>query len=265
MPNILYKYSYWDKDNGEKSFGHKILSVPQIYFSSPSAFRDPFDCQIPPNWRAKTDAELVEYFEARYPDGLESIKESLKMDRERHLSIIEQRFITKVNTESGVCCLAKTPRSSLLWAHYAAGHRGFCVGLDHHFLDEQLQKLFEQRQIMCDDLVVQYCRRVPVLNPFHENDREWFLQHYRYKAHDWRYEHEHRFVMIKGGTLSAEERSVNISPGCIFEVILGCRIEPEAEDDIRRAVALLRTSNPAISIKRAVISGRSYEYDLIDA
>lgn len=266
-PGILYKYTSWDNASEKDAFRYKILTVPQINFAAPSSFNDPFDCQLSFGLDAKSDEEIFEYLRAKFAEDKDSIEWAelqLKSNREQYLADIDTVLQQKIELQSGVFCLSEDPLNSLLWAHYASGHRGICVGYDTQSLIRHLDCYGSEPELITDHLSVEYRELLPRLEPFLEDNREWFLQMYRFKARDWSYEQEYRLVLIKHESLTNRERTVEISAECLSEVILGCKADNNTESEIRIAVDKLRSSNPNVRIMRAVKSKIRFEYELIE-
>ena len=91
-PEYFYKYKSI-KANLDHS--RRIFTHNELYFSTVSEFNDPFDCSY----------RLV-------INGSEADPEYEQM---------------KVGPEWGIYCLSAVPDHILMWAHYADGHRGFCL------------------------------------------------------------------------------------------------------------------------------------------
>ena len=265
-PSRLYKYTRWDKNEEQNACRHTLLTVPQLYFAPIKSFNDPFDCQLPRGWASKTNEEIRTYFRNKYGEDLvknSSILKELDNDRVKCISIQNKADIDMTDSHSGVFCLSPDPTNSLLWAHYAAGHRGYCIGYNTNKTVECMESYCETPDLIFDSFNVEYRENLPVLDPFIRNVKEWFLQRYRYKSSDWSYEREYRFLLIKNEELQEADREVEISADCISEIVLGSRISEETETEIRQEVELLRYSNPNLKLLKAKMSEKSFGYDLI--
>ena len=264
-PSTLYKYTCWDENSEKQSFRHKILTVPQIYFVAPSLFNDPFDCQLSRGLESKSNEEIIDYFKANYPSDKELIRtvvQRLRSDRGKYLDYINFADIKKTDLQSGLFCLSAEPVSSLLWSHYASGHKGFCVGFNTQSLIRHMETLSSERGVIFDHFQVEYREVLPTLEPFLDDSREWFLQRFRFKAFDWSYEQEYRLVLIKDIAFENNERAVEISSECISEVILGCKLDDTTEAEIIASIEKLRQENPRLKLLRAVKSKKRYQYEL---
>jgi hypothetical protein len=92
---ILYKYMSFD-------VAKQVLEGGTLQFSRCDRFNDPFDNPRDPR------------------QGDDSIRSSL--------SRIKREISWRENT--GLLCLTRTPTNPLMWAHYAASHRGVVIGID---------------------------------------------------------------------------------------------------------------------------------------
>lgn len=91
--------------------------------------------------------------------------------------------------EGGVSCLAEANDDILMWAHYADGHRGFCLEFDTSF--EPFSKLHQ----------VKYQPQIPTFNPVRVfQDAEEFMKIFTTKFTAWKYEKEWRLLHKKGDT-----------------------------------------------------------------
>ena len=265
-PNKLYKYSRWDKRNGLNSFRHELLTVPQLYFASLKSFNDPFDCQLPRGWDLKTNEQILNYLKMKYGDDKKSItrfKYLLETDRQGYLNSLNEADIRLTDSQTGVFCLSPNPTNSILWAHYAVGHRGYCIGYDTRKTLEFMESYCDIHNLIFGLINVEYRVNLPVLDPFIRNVKEWFFQRYRYKSSDWSYEREYRIILIKQEELQDNDRKVEMAVECISEIILGCRVDKETKTEIRQAVDNLRSSNPELKLLKANMAVKSFDYELI--
>lgn len=135
LPKHLYKYQACSAQSLAN------LTNRQIWCSKPGRFNDPFDCAIRVWESTLTDVELKNLYtryktrlpepndwDARYlTNGLPN--ERFREDIARGL---EDAFGNRQGAiqERGVACFSKKNHDLLMWAHYADGHRGFCLEFD---------------------------------------------------------------------------------------------------------------------------------------
>lgn len=113
-----------------------------------------------------------------------------------------------------------------MWSHYANGHQGFCVGFDYSKLLELFDRYADDDRLI-DDHSIEYCGNYPILNPSEMKNEEVVKRQITIKSSDWKYEKEHRFILI-GET----KKKVLLPDGIVSEVILGCRMPSEHMDEI---------------------------------
>ncbi|MDN3431460.1 MULTISPECIES: DUF2971 domain-containing protein [unclassified Pseudoalteromonas] len=106
MENTLFRYYSPSSEHYLSTFTKK-----ELYFSHPSDFNDPFDCQIEYE-RALEDALTENELNDHY--SLESLKNKL------------DDALKKI----GVCCFCRAKKNQLMWSHYAASHKGICIGFN---------------------------------------------------------------------------------------------------------------------------------------
>lgn len=140
-------------------------------------------------------------------------------------SIAEQN--RAIGEPFGVCSLARTPANRLMWAHYAASHRGICIGIT--FDEHDLSGLIP--------LAVTYASELPKVDPMKFFDRspqsvmEMFMLLYGTKHSDWAYEEEFRLIAPRGGN------ALHPIPGRITHVFFGEKLDVERFAEVRDAVA----------------------------
>jgi len=127
----------------------------------------------------------------------------------------------------GIFSLTEVRDSILMWSHYAESHEGFCVGFNAQKLDTFRRSYWNKTRALIDYVQVEYHEEVPILNPSEMKNEEVVKRQITIKSSDWKYEKEHRFILI-GET----NKSVLLPDGIVSEVILGCRMPPEHKDKI---------------------------------
>lgn len=200
LPSTLYKYRRWDLGQTD-CYENSILTTPEIYFTSPEKFNDPFDSRISLGYRNRDPIELISYLEGKFPDESRNNKDliqDLRTNPEKVFKWLDQRQEELVNRHSGVFCLSTKYDNILLWSHYAHAHEGICVGFNTELLKRlcyNLSTTAENRH--CNWIRSSYPNSMPLLEPFlkDDNETEWLNQVYRYKGPDWEYEDEVRLIL----------------------------------------------------------------------
>lgn len=231
-PNILYKYRCWNNPFDINQYQRRILTHNEIYFASPNQFNDPFDCAIPfryieseltkenlfiklyktlknicPNMN---EAELIEFCHKRIDSGAFEDGEYWKDN--------QAEFIKSVNDKFGIYSLSKEYDNLLMWSHYADSHQGFCIGLDTKILYNNVPLL---AQVIYDPN-----NKYPEIGLFDESI-ESFIRLFITKSKCWSYENEYRFIY-----LDHSKYSLKIENECIKQIFLGCKMQPEVQEEI---------------------------------
>jgi hypothetical protein len=135
-PERLYKYQTVSARTLEN------LKLRTLWFSSPSCFNDPFDCALHIVHTALSDADLDRAY--RYllsrgdtprdldmqmtPDGKpgERLRQAIVQGANLAFEELRSERLGKI----GIACFSAKNDDPLMWAHYADGHRGFCLEFD---------------------------------------------------------------------------------------------------------------------------------------
>lgn len=158
IPKQLFKYREFDKkDNSIKN-----LVENTVWMNSPQNFNDPYDCALTANLNKvnpsmsgiaalydelgiSKETQEVEFLKfLNTDDPMASairflVKESILEEKlaEELISAIEDynnvmigQFSDKTKDLSKVCSFSESEKSTLMWAHYASYHTGFCIEYD---------------------------------------------------------------------------------------------------------------------------------------
>jgi hypothetical protein len=237
-----------------------------LRFTQPNALNDVFEC-IP----AITDGALrniaFETFEAapesKYHHLLANLprderrvrirtlsKELKKFEREtlRDTDKYREKFIEEIIEASKVASIFSVSRrwnSSLMWAHYAESHTGFCVGFnaEHPF--------FSTKSSLVDNFLelgpVSYLPERHTVSST-KMDREGMIANLTTKSEDWRYEQEERMVIhIEGAAKTIINPNgqppihlFNVPHDAVVEVVVGVKSN---ENTIREILSFATTRN----------------------
>ncbi|MGC9976036.1 MAG: DUF2971 domain-containing protein [Syntrophales bacterium] len=120
----LYKYRAFNPRN------LSMLETGKVWFAKPESFNDPFDCKIPFDPSLTTE-DLKEYCQRTGESELMLLMLTNKKG-EVTPEFIERwgEELKKVDEQlrnCGVFSLSALNNNILLWAHYADGHKGFCI------------------------------------------------------------------------------------------------------------------------------------------
>jgi hypothetical protein len=261
-PPELYRYrapsdlKSGEAEDGSPSRFEQFLTTDQVWASNPTQFNDPYDCRqtydfaaSPEEWEKRVDhgivGALAGYLGAagklpRYSDQLETLRADLKKEAKYNDPAVQagmgnlvQEFLDKAR----VLCLCETQTNPRLWAHYADGHRGFCLEFDTSM------KPFHAYR-------VRYTQDYPKLgiNATPDQCLRTFLLT---KSELWKDEEEWRCVDIKGGPAQWP-----ISTKALKAVIFGTR----ASADLRATIArLIAAHKPWVELREVVEVPFSYD------
>lgn len=234
-PNILYRYRSLE-GNGMERLRH-IISSNTMYFANPSDFNDPYDCR-PAFSMDGSQREQTTYLEgvfsrrAPYMDRAArraEVRRLLKSPTEspmrpEAMSKFASSYYEDISSRVGLLCLTESRDDILMWSHYAASHRGVCLGFN------------SQCPSFSNALRVRYEDNRPVVNPVKQSPDEMLEMALLTKARHWEYEREWRVIRYKGGAGTYQH-----SPEDLVEVILGSQVGEKEAEEVRRMV----TSHPS--------------------
>lgn len=209
MKNTLFRYS-----SPSSKFFLNELTKRELYFSHPSDFNDPFDCQMEYKRaleEALEQANLKEYFSSK------------------KLSELLEHTLNNV----GVCCFSRAKKNQLMWSHYAEKHTGICLGFNREVLRRDLsinliKNVVYQASHPLDTMIGQF----QILAMGDVPDIKTLLNTFIYpllitKYSYWKYERETRFITKNYGTQS-------ISNKAIQSLTLGLKISNDIKGKVFR-------------------------------
>ena len=238
-PEYFYKYKYIDETHLDYSC--RIFTANELYFSRVDDFNDPFDCRCGYELDG-SEADLIEYYD--------------KIQREHHPSRNEQerrletaQWLEEIKTPGyeeslqqdprekamkwGIYCLSAVPDDILMWAHYASGHRGFCL----QFLNNTNDPFCAKRRPDDPDpeakshpnlspFPVTYSDNYPAVN-FDSADETLVIKALLTKAAQWSYEKEWRILDLN------RQGPRKFPPQFLTGVIFGCEMSEKHKNIIR--------------------------------
>lgn len=237
LPQHIYKYRCWTDP-----LHKRLVTDNELYFASARDFNDPFDSTVSLDYGSRSDSEhfaiMRKHVEADNPGLTEDQIDSLTRTAyekglfrdESHTKRTDESWLKYIYEKFGICTLSELRDNILLWSHYADSHKGFCVGLNVIKLHEFMRSHFNRTGELLDHLRVIYFGDYPNYNPLEIDSNVSAPLCLATKAGDWRYEREHRLVLID------HIKPVRLDEGIIDEVIMGCRMTPQNCTDIMRAL-----------------------------
>jgi hypothetical protein len=237
VPQHLYKYRA--DDRGTDS----IFCENTIYFSPPSNFNDPFDCQLVSD-TTNSRQEIEDWLKSIKPE-LKTKSRLLKQEADKFCANPTEmhRFINdsiaSVMSETGISCFSKNSNNLLMWSHYANSHRGLCLKFDP----------IQDSDLFDTPIKVNYSKNYPVYNHLRDGPNYIDLL-LSTKSKHWKYEKEWRLFKPDGVGAHRFKKEA------LIEVVFGCRADTSFINKIR---ALARGSGMNhLSYKKARISDSEF-------
>jgi hypothetical protein len=236
IPEILFKYRDWEKENHRN-----IIFKKEIYFPSMSQFNDPYEGQVPYRYNPEEltpDRIFIKMFTMAknehpdWPEGklieyvYEYQRRNLLYD-DAHLQRVFQQTVEDIERVYGIFALTTEENNFLMWSHYSNCHRGFCIGFNTRIL----------WNITAGGIgPVTYQRELPTFSLFEET---MMFSHklLSTKSDIWQYENE--FRIIKSGFA---RKAIKIPPETIEKIILGCNMDSKEKFKIIEYVKANLTS-----------------------
>jgi hypothetical protein len=232
LPELLYKYCSLDGEWRDRT--RRIISERELWFGSIDDFNDPFESRVSFEMNAPEPVWRTAFGRSK-PD---------QMQRDLICRKHEIGFRSDA-ARIGMLCLSGTPDDVLMWSHYAAKHRGICLGF------RSSSPIFRSAQR------VRYSDSPPSLNYFSSTKEEHARALLLSKAVCWEYEDEWRvFNAIDGPSVQ------RYGLGSLAVVILGCEIR---SDDRHFIFAWTLRTDPGIAIYQARRNRSSFELELVPA
>lgn len=194
-PSRLYKYESLTARTLQN------LKGQILYFGSPLAFNDPYDCALTPNIKTPTDEE-TEAVRAHYlsqerlteQQRHEWMTQTTQECREMLLrvahDVIKQATDAFLKTR-GIACFSEKNDDLLMWSHYGGRYRGVCLEFNTQI--EPFEKVKS----------VKYLPALPQLNVANillNNEGDAVFDLYCTKSDSWCYEREWRALHEVAGT-----------------------------------------------------------------
>lgn len=245
-PQTLYKYRPINPHT------IRTISHSQLYFPLPIEFNDPFDCKIIPDLKFSNEEELEKFM--RDVTGAKSDVPSRTL-KEKWYSTEAEKFRTSMHNDVykfiqilRLCCFSERPNSTMMFSHYANGHRGIC--LEFMVKDDEFFDVLRP---------VIYPKCFPSINPSEmfpykpiSEERLWMLLEAQFlsKSQDWSYEEEWRILKV-----DAEPSIYNFSEDTLTAIIFGCQTTEQDKKLIREINQSRKV--PAV-LKEAYIIDKSF-------
>ncbi len=250
-PTVLYKY----KDVSGDAITHveDMLRNNRLWFSSPMAFNDPFDCRCVYDIRNTREEVVLRYTEflARKRASLSDALAQAEQEIPRSPSELEEwleRRTEKLScpaANTGILCLTRFRDNPIMWTHYAKKHTGICIVFRVRDVREN-----SHRDFFDSAWPVEYIDRCPLINFVRDDLVEIVRKAFLTKATPYRYEAEWRIVRYDEG-----EGLKPIPKGIVGGVILGVQIDSTTRQRVIQACA---EYDGNVDIFRATLDPKMY-------
>ncbi|MGH8009150.1 MAG: DUF2971 domain-containing protein, partial [Candidatus Binatia bacterium] len=209
----LYKYGQLTEHS------EALFSSPQIWFSPPEQFNDPFECR--PWFTFEGDENQIVESLARFLRKRNHLMTKETATAEAAAIFLEGRHrnprtwealrtdvVRMLGGEIGLYCLSRAPDSILMWSHYGHEHQGYCLefeATDHTVVFGEAQPVL-------------YSDDYPVVDFFNTPKEKQVDLIFLTKYIGWAYEQEWRIVDFQKGPGLRE-----YPPELLKRVIFGLR------------------------------------------
>lgn len=221
-PEVLYKYRALDENT------IKTITDEYVWFSAPSHFNDPFDCQL----EIGNDAPSKQEHQAIVARRLQNLERETGVRigfSEPAIDIYDGDFLSQgfcqmvyglrehlqsELQELGVLSLAANYDSTTMWGHYADSHRGICIGYKTRemFADDHLHEYtIPVEYKSASDIsfnVFELYEELNVSMSRQSTESAIFNRLLSTKVSDWEYEDEWRIVKKGMGGISIEPHAI---------------------------------------------------------
>jgi hypothetical protein len=228
----LPQYVYRMRDVNRYLFDSLING--EMWFSNPSDFNDPFDCDINMKIQNSSPDQIQNYFDKYLsshfsPSELSGINRT-NISRSEFEKLIN-KVAKRVTQKKGLACFMSNCENLLMWAHYANSHKGVCLKFD----------VLEDLDFFSPAKKVIYTKDYPEYD-YLTNKDDFVNQMFFTKSEDWKYEEEVRILKDNKGNFK-------FIPNCLKEVIFGCKIP---EGDKKTLVKIIGNYYPNAKLTQAV-------------
>ncbi|RYY86539.1 MAG: DUF2971 domain-containing protein [Chitinophagaceae bacterium] len=240
IPRYVYKYRSINENT------KSILSNARLWFSKPSDFNDPFDCQLVVQAN-NSEHDIATFLRKNAPSM--SSKDVKKYSRHwsknlpKWRNLINQTINEHINN-AGICCFAGNCENILMWSHYSEAHKGICLKFD----------ILADPEFFSIPLKVKYDTEYPKYD--HVKDSSNLVQHLiMTKSECWKYEEELRVLKDHFGPVHFQKETLS-------EVIFGCNCPPNSIAEIKEILS--DNFYPNIRLKKARTSKDSFKLEIGD-
>jgi hypothetical protein len=223
-----------------------ILIDGKLWFSNPSDFNDPFDCQI--NIDTNNSQTEIEEFIRKNSSWISPIEitrhaKAMICKPDEWDKLVNEASQNVLNS-SGICCFCGNEDNILLWSYYTDSHKGVCLKFD----------ILSDPDFFVYPLKVIYQKEYPLYN--HLKDEPKLIDFLvKTKSEVWAHEKEVRIMKNTNGFHTFKKTALT-------EIIFGCNC---SDTDIQRIKNLALTNGYTnTTFKKAVLKKFEYGMDFVN-
>jgi hypothetical protein len=247
----IYKYVGIDNNT------FKLLESCKLFFNDAKNFNDPFDSYIRSDFTG-TIQDLKNYYrEIELPEDI--IKINIADIESGKKSIVDCCPPANANYASmlKISCFSDDPDNILLWAHYAKGHSGICVGFKVYHESASTCMHFDKKDFNTENFSI-FNGSVPLwkinyknmsrsINRLKENQirvMEFLLT----KGHAWSYEKEYRLLIPKN---MIKNNPIRFSSMEITDILFGMNTTDKVKQKILTIIHQYPSNGDWINVYQA--------------
>jgi len=219
VPPMLYRYRRPAK------WTVKELSVPEIHVAAVDDMNDPFEYRAPLAIDVETTrkAFIAYALTELHMEPAEAARQAATVG-DVEIAALRQR-IGALREQTGLICFSADPRSNRMWAYYAEGHKGICVGYSTEFVPFGVAQAVRYADPVESVDLIGAVETDPTILADEVSCR---------KGKEWEFEYEYRVPI---GPIPAEHtRLLPIHAPAITEVRLGARMSDTFRTEVLSVV-----------------------------
>jgi hypothetical protein len=219
VPPMLYRYRRAAK------WTVKELTVPEIHVASVDDMNDPFEYRAPLaiDIEATRKAFIAYTLTKLQLEPAEAARQAATIG-DVEIAALRQK-IAALREQSGLICFSAGPRSNRMWAYYAEGHKGLCVGYSTEFMPFGIAQAVRYADPVEPIDLIRTLQVDPTVLADEVSCR---------KGTEWEFEQEYRVPV--GPFLPEHTRLLPIQALAMTEVRLGARISDTFRTEVLSVV-----------------------------
>ncbi len=250
IDSTLYKYA------GINSNLFSALINNELWFSSPSDFNDPYDCNLNYDFSNVSEDQIYNYFNSSQlklnrtvTDEEIRTRAKFLFDNPNECVEIGKTIIQTAITPRGITCFSEQDDILLMWSHYANSHKGVCLTFDIERDKDFFNRIYQ----------VEYPEAYPIFNPFTSDTAESLQLLLATKSKEWAYEKEVRIIKTSDFHLLSRGL-ISFQSTALTEIKFGYKA---SDEDIKTVRNLVATKYPHVKLYRSKIKNGEFGIEFI--